>query len=94
MKYFITVSTGQTHLLDLPVNDSISWEEFENIPQVKALNCAIIDITPDGMPDRFTDGEIMMRQLRNVGMKVTRNGNGVGHYETIADDELLEADDE
>jgi hypothetical protein len=65
MKYHITTLTDmgvfETHVLDLPVDDSITWPDFVNLTPVRQLTGQIVDITPDGMPDQFTDPE----QLNN-----------------------------
>jgi hypothetical protein len=65
MKYHITTLThgGEyaTHSLDLAVEDTISWQDFVNLSPVRQLEGKIVDITPDGMPDQYTDPE----QLNN-----------------------------
>ena len=66
MKYHITLMNSLgvccEHTLDLPVEQEITWEDFENLKPVKDITLMnptmrIIDITPDGMPDVFTDEE-------------------------------------
>ena len=47
MKFWITINDDQTHLLDLPVTDELSWEDFVNLKQVRALGLPVTDVTPE-----------------------------------------------
>lgn len=81
MIYHITTVDYVTHTLDLPLEDTDSLNAFEQHPQVKALGLPVIDITPDGMPDRYTDEEQMTITLRHQGIR--RGGdytNGLAEY--------------
>jgi len=51
----------EEHTLDLPVNEEISWQDFVQLSPVRQLPGQVIDITPDGMPNQYTDPE----QLEN-----------------------------
>jgi hypothetical protein len=42
---------------------------------------SIIDVTPEGMPDRFTDEQQLTNQLTTMGIKRSRNEKGVSVYE-------------
>jgi hypothetical protein len=79
--------------VDLPVEPEISWNDFENLTQIKHLlllnpTMRLHDVTPDGMPDRFTDEQQINNQLANMGIKRTRNLHGVSEYETIDSDTI------
>jgi hypothetical protein len=59
------------HLLDLPVTPEITYYDFERLKEVKELllmnpTMRLHDVTPDGMPDWFTDEEMMARQKANM----------------------------
>jgi hypothetical protein len=59
------------HTLDLPVSPETTYYDFERLPQVRELmllnpTMTLHDVTPDGMPDRYTDEEIMSRQRANM----------------------------
>jgi hypothetical protein len=61
----------QEHDLDLPVTPEITYHDFLNLKEVKELlllnpTMSLQDVTPDGMPDRFTDEEIMSNQRANM----------------------------
>lgn len=63
--------------LDLPITDDARYEEFMSMRAVKELllmnpTMTILDVTPDGMPDSFTDAEMQTRQLTNLGIKAVR----------------------
>lgn len=47
MKFYVTINDGQTHELDLPVSDELTWDAFVNLKQVKALGLPVTDITPE-----------------------------------------------
>jgi len=92
MKYILTLITADglalEETLDLPVDDTITWADFVNLRSVKELlllhpHMTLIDVTPEGMPDSFTDAEQQQRQLANMGLKKT---HAIGHapeYEDI-----------
>lgn len=59
------------HTLELPVTPEITYYDFERLKEVKELllmnpTMRLQDVTPDGMPDRFTDDEQMLRQKANM----------------------------
>jgi hypothetical protein len=59
------------HLLELPVTPEITYYDFERLKEVKELlllnpTMRLHDVTPEGMPDWFTDEEIMLRQKANM----------------------------
>ena len=61
----------QEHDLDLPVTPEITYYDFERLKEVKELlllnpTMRLQDVTPDGMPDRYTDDEIMSNQKANM----------------------------
>jgi hypothetical protein len=63
--------------LDLPITDDATYEQFMQLASVKELllmnpTMTILDVTPDGMPDWFSDGDMMLRQLTNFGIKAVR----------------------
>jgi hypothetical protein len=74
--------------LDLPLDDTANYTEFMQLPAVKELllmnpTMRLQDVTPDGMPDWFSDEEKMTRQLVNMGIKKTLNSKGVSEYANI-----------
>ena len=90
MKFHITLINDQgimsEHSLDLPITDDATWAEFIKLEAVKDLllmnpTMTILDVTPDGMPDTFSDGEIMFRQLKNFGIRAVREPNKQTVYE-------------
>ena len=61
MKYTLTLITPEgltlEEILDLPVEDSITWRDFESLTQVKDLillypHMSLIDVTPTGLFDK------------------------------------------
>lgn len=59
------------HTLDLPVTPEITWHDFERLELVQNLllmnpTMTLHDVTPDGMPDWFTDEEQMLNQKANM----------------------------
>jgi hypothetical protein len=48
----------------------------------------LVDVTPDGMPDSFTDAEQQQRQLANMGLRKSINNQGAPQYEDIDEDDL------
>jgi hypothetical protein len=75
MKYYITlmntVGIMSEHVLELPVTPEIKWHDFESLEQVQELlllnpTMRLQDVTPEGMPDWFTDEEQMIRQIANM----------------------------
>ena len=69
------------HDLDLPVTAEITWHDFEQLALVKDLllmnpTMRLHDVTPDGMPDRFTEDEWTILQKANMldsGQEFTYN---------------------
>lgn len=81
MLYHITTVDYITHTLDLPLEETDSLEAFEQHPEIRALGQPILDITPDGMPDRFTDEEMMTILLRHQGIRRgALKSNGLAEY--------------
>jgi len=81
------------YTLDLPVDPEITWKDFEGLSQVKNLlllnpTMKILDVTPEGMPDRFTDEQQMLNQFHNMGIKRSRNEKGVSVYEETTEVDL------
>jgi hypothetical protein len=79
--------------LTLPITDQATWDEFKSLAAVKNLlllnpTMTILDVTPDGMPDRFTDEQQLTNQLTAMGIKRSRNLKGVSEYETIDSDSV------
>jgi len=90
MKYHIRTESGSEVTLTLPITPEATWLQFCSLPEVQFLG-AIQDVTPEGMPVRFTDEEALMRQLANMGYKKSRKDNGQPVYEEIdeeVDDDL------
>ena len=96
MKYHLTLINTEGFIieesLDLPVDDTAQYNEFIALPAVRELmlmnpTMTIIDVTPDGMPDTFSDEERMRRQLTNMGIKKSRNEKGAPEYSDIDDEE-------
>jgi nicotinic acid phosphoribosyltransferase len=68
------------------LKDQATWDEFVSMRAVKSLlllnpTMRILDVTPDGMPDRFTDEQQLTNQLNAMGIKRSRNEKGVSVYE-------------
>lgn len=60
--------------LDLPVTPEITWQDFEQLTPVRELlllnpTMRLHDVTPDGMPDWFTDDDQMRIQQQHMGGK-------------------------
>ena len=96
MKYHLTLINTEGFMLeqtlDLPVDDTANYSEFMSMRAVKELmlmnpTMTIIDVTPDGMPDTFSDEERMRRQLLNMGIKKSINAQGAPEYEDIVEEE-------
>jgi hypothetical protein len=95
MKYHLTLINTEGFIieesLDLPVDDTANYSEFMSMRAVRELmlmnpTMTIIDVTPDGMPNSFTDEERMRRQLENMGIRKTLNAKGVSEYADIDTD--------
>jgi hypothetical protein len=82
MKYHIVTESGSEVTLDLPISPEATWLQFCSLPEVKILG-PLLDITPDGMPDRWTEDEWMIMTIRNMGYKKSRKDNGQPLYEEI-----------
>ena len=68
--------------LNLPITDQANWDEFMAMRAVQDLllmnpTMTILDVTPNGMPDRFTDEQQLTNQLTAMGIKKSRNEKGV-----------------
>jgi hypothetical protein len=101
MKYIITLINSEgimsEHTLQLPVSSDIQWHDFVALSQVKNLllmnpTMTILDVTPEGMSDRFTDEQMMANQLAAMGIKTTKNQKGITVYESDSDSDDV-ADD-
>jgi hypothetical protein len=82
MKYHITLMNQAgimvEHTLDLPVEPEITWHDFENLKEVRDLlllnpTMWLQDVTPDGMPDWFSDEDWFVLQ-RNHLEQAERDG--------------------
>ena len=92
MKFHITLINDSgfmlEHTLNLPITDQATWDDFVSMSAVRELllmnpTMTILDVTPDGMPDRFNDGESLLIQLGHMGLKKTQNALGATEYEEI-----------
>ena len=102
MKYTLTLITADglalESTLDLPVDDTITWADFVQLRAVKELlllhpHMTLIDVTPEDMPDSFTDAEQQQRQLANMGLRKSINNQGAPQYEDIDEDLLSDTTD-
>jgi hypothetical protein len=78
----------QEHSLDLPCTDEARYEDFIQLESVRDLllmhpTMRVQDVTPDGMPDWFSDAEQQSRQLANMGLKKTQALGHAPEYEDI-----------
>jgi hypothetical protein len=96
MKYILTLITTDglmlEETLDLPCEDTITWQDFMSLGAVKDLmllhpSMTIIDVTPHGMPDWFSDEEQRQRQLANMGMKKTQVVGYAPEYQELGETE-------
>lgn len=46
MKYQVLDGLGQLHVIELPVNAEISWQDFVALTQIRQLAQPIQDVTP------------------------------------------------
>jgi len=78
MKYILTLINDMGMIaeetLELPVSDDITWQDFVQLTLVKNLlltfpSMQLVDITPQDMPDRFTEADIMRIQLSHQGLR-------------------------
>jgi hypothetical protein len=95
MKYWITTESGRTVLLEVAVQQTVSWAEFVARPEVTDLGEAVIDVTPDGMPDRFSEEMRMACQLREMGLRREIPETGAPKYFKLKaedDEELSDID--
>jgi hypothetical protein len=102
MKYHLTLINTDGFMveetLDLPVDDTIQWEDFVQLRGVREClllhpTMKLIDVTPDGMPDWFSDEEKMTRQLANMGLRKSTTDRGAPQYEDIDQDDLTDSCD-
>jgi hypothetical protein len=68
------MGTMSEHTVDLPVTPQVTWQDFEQLTAIKQLlllnpTMRLHDITPDGMPDWFTDDDWMRIQQAHTGGK-------------------------
>lgn len=59
------------HTLELPVTDEIKWHDFVRLEQVRELlllnpTMWLQDVTPEGMPDSFSDEEWFLLQKQHL----------------------------
>ena len=97
MKYHLTLINTDGFMveetLDLPVEDTIVWEDFVQLGKVREClqmhpTMQLVDVSPDGMPDSFSDDERLRRQLANMGLRKSINNQGAPQYEDIDQDDL------
>lgn len=78
MNYTLTLMNDQGFMLEetvtLPVSDDISWQDFVQLAAVKNIllinpSMQLVDVSPEGMPDRFSEGDIMRIQLSHQGLR-------------------------
>ena len=102
MKYTLTLINTEgfmvEEILNLPVDDTIIWADFVQLGRVRECllmhpTMKLIDVTPDGMPDSFTDAEQQQRQLANMGLRKSINNQGAPQYEDIDEDLLSDTTD-
>ena len=95
MKYHLTLINPDGFMLeqtlDLPVEDSISWHDFSQLSRVKDLlllnpTMRLHDVTPDGMPDWYTDEQLLRIQLQHQGLRKSQADTGVTIYEDLEQD--------
>ena len=61
----------QEHSLDLPVTPEITYYYFERLELVKDLllmnpTMQLLDVTPEGMSDWFSDEQLLINQRANM----------------------------
>ena len=102
MKYHLTLINTEGFMveetLDLPVDDTIQWADFVQLGRVRECllmhpTMRLIDVTPDGMPESFTDAEQQQRQLANMGLRKSINDQGAPQYEDIDEDLVSDSTD-
>ena len=90
MKYIITLINSSgimlEEILDLPVEDTITWTDFVQLRLVKDLLLAnpsmeIIDISPTGMPNSYSAEQMLINTLRHQGIRKGQNAQGHTSYE-------------
>ena len=80
------------HSLDLPITDNANYDEFMQLESVRDLllmnpTMRVQDVTPDGIPDWFSDAEQQSRQLANMGMKKTQVVGYAPEYQELGETE-------
>ena len=92
MKYHLTLINPEGFMLeetlDLPVEDSITWQDFTQLRKVRDLlllnpTMRLHDVTPDGMPNWYTDDQLLRITLHHQGIRKTQGATGVTVYEDL-----------
>lgn len=92
MKYHLTLINPAgvlvEHTVNLPVEDTITWQDFVQLRAVLDVmlmnpTCELVDVTPDGMSDWYTDAEAMSRQIELMGFKKSFTTSGQAMYSEI-----------
>ena len=101
MKYHLTLINPEgvllEHTVNLPVEDTITWHDFVQLSAVREVmmlnpTCELVDVTPDGMPDWFTDDQLLQITLNHQGIRKRQNQSGATVYEDLESSDLdLEA---
>lgn len=69
MKFYITTANLREYVLDLPVTDEISWQDFVKLQQVQDLCDTVIDITPEHMLlEQIQDSEPAEADLQDIDL--------------------------
>lgn len=81
--------------VDLPVEDSITWQDFSQLAKVKDLlllnpTMRLHDVTPDGMPSWYTDDQLLRIMLHHQGIRKTQNDSGATVYEDLDSSDVEE----
>jgi hypothetical protein len=91
MKYILTLVNDQGFMheeqLDLPVTDNITWADFINLRQVRDCllmhpSMRLLDVTPDGMPNIYTDEQQRINQLGHINLAKEVDRRGAPVYTT------------
>jgi hypothetical protein len=95
MKYHLTLRNPEGIMLeqtvDLPVEDSITWHDFTQLSKVKDLlllnpSMTLWDVTPDGVPDRYTEEQILRITLQHQGLRKSQAQSGATVYQDLEED--------
>lgn len=90
MNYTLTLINDAGVMLEqqvsLPVEDTITWADFVSLRSVRDClllhpTMRLIDVTPGGMPDTFTDEQSRELQLTRMGLRKSTTTKGAPQYE-------------